>query len=111
MQNQMWLRDFLPPDMERLGHKVRILTYGYDCSLQDSDSSAGICDFAKSLLVEINGARTSKKVQVFFPPIIVCRVGAGSVRGGEYTHIEPASVHCREKDVSHQGQDRQGTLE
>ncbi|KAI5858071.1 hypothetical protein BZA05DRAFT_385833 [Tricharina praecox] len=61
MQNQMWLRDFLPPDMERLGHKVRILTYGYDCSLQDSDSSAGICDFAKSLLVEINGARTSKK--------------------------------------------------
>ena len=43
----MWLRDFLPGHMPQ----ARIMTYGYDSVVSNTDSVSGIAHFAKSLLV------------------------------------------------------------
>jgi len=55
----MWLRDFLPADMEAHGHKVRILTFGYDS--KNHESAASIQTFSKELLNLVDNVRTSKQ--------------------------------------------------
>ena len=57
-QSQMWLRDFLPVDLEARGHKVRILTYGYDSTR--TDATADIQSFAEDLLRLVNSVRTDR---------------------------------------------------
>lgn len=57
---EMWLRDFLPDDLERNGCNARILTYGYDTKLVGSVSDAGIFEISKQFLeaVKISRPRT-----------------------------------------------------
>jgi hypothetical protein len=52
----MWLRNFLP------GHfpQARIMTYGYDSNVRNSDVVSGISEFAKKLLVLLVDYRRGK---------------------------------------------------
>ncbi|KAI5839391.1 hypothetical protein DFP73DRAFT_613959 [Morchella snyderi] len=54
----MWLRDLLPKDMEDNGYMARVLTYGYDTTLNGSHSYAGVNDHSKQFLEAVKGART-----------------------------------------------------
>lgn len=58
----MWLRDFLPGDLEGNGHSARILTYGYDTRLAGSISDATIKDLSKIFLEAVKGTRSQSKV-------------------------------------------------
>lgn len=53
----MWLRDLLPKDIEDNGYSVRILTYGYDTTLNGSHSYAGVDDHTTQFLEAVKGAR------------------------------------------------------
>jgi hypothetical protein len=61
-QNQMWLRDFLPADLEDL--KPRIFTYGYDSALKGSTSTGSIHQFGRLFLSLVNSARLNEKVRL-----------------------------------------------
>ncbi|KAI5839134.1 hypothetical protein DFP73DRAFT_562496 [Morchella snyderi] len=52
----MWLRDFLPNDMEE--NEARIFTYGYDTTLSGSLSHARIYDFSMQFIEAVKGARS-----------------------------------------------------
>ncbi|KAI5850552.1 ankyrin repeat-containing domain protein [Morchella snyderi] len=54
----MWLRDFLPSDMEENGYRARVFTYGYDTTLIGSHSHAGIDHFSKQFIEAVKGARS-----------------------------------------------------
>lgn len=54
----MWLRDFLPDEISQ----SRIMTYGYNSDILDTDSVAGIRAYGLSLLNIINDMRTTSKV-------------------------------------------------
>lgn len=52
---RMWLQDFLPGDLDG---QARVLVYGYDSNLQgNSRSTAGMLDFVRNLIQEIEVAR------------------------------------------------------
>lgn len=54
----MWVRDFLTRDLDhQLGGGIRVLTYGYDSTLLDNNSNAGISEFARSFLETLKNAR------------------------------------------------------
>lgn len=53
----MWLRDFLPEDLQENHHSARILTYGYDTRLAGSMSGAYIYDLSKQFLEAVEDAR------------------------------------------------------
>ena len=53
--HQMWLRDFLPVDLQDTN--VRILTFGYNSGLRDSTSTSSLLDFSRQLLDGVNSAR------------------------------------------------------
>jgi hypothetical protein len=70
----VWLRDFAPQDIPR----ARVITYGYDTSVADSDSNQGVRELAHTLL---NGLvdfrqRTQTKQR---PLIFVCHSLGGVV--------------------------------
>ncbi|KAI5839423.1 ankyrin repeat-containing domain protein [Morchella snyderi] len=54
----MWLRDYLPGDLEHNGYRARILTYGYDTTLIASHSHAEIYHFSKQFTEAVKGARS-----------------------------------------------------
>ncbi|KAI5841718.1 hypothetical protein BZA05DRAFT_344772 [Tricharina praecox] len=54
----MWLRDFLPSDLETRGQSVRILTFGYDSGLIDTTATPSIQDYARALFDSLSGERT-----------------------------------------------------
>jgi len=60
----MWLRDWLASDLEREGHKARILTYGYDSKPVGSISDASISSYSRQFLEAVKEARRSEKVIV-----------------------------------------------
>jgi hypothetical protein len=61
----MWLRDFLPSDLHKLGYKVRILTFGYDSALRNNGGAApSIQSYARMLLDNLNSQRRGEKVRV-----------------------------------------------
>lgn len=53
----MWLRDFIPEDLQENLLNARVLTYGYDTKLAGSKSNAYINDFAKQFLEAVTDAR------------------------------------------------------
>jgi hypothetical protein len=53
--HKMWLRDFLPVDLQDAN--VRILTFGYNSGLKDSTSTASLRDFSRQLLDGVSSAR------------------------------------------------------
>jgi hypothetical protein len=55
-QDQMWLRDFLPYDLE--DQRPRILTFGYD------PSHASISAFSSLLLESVTSARIEQQVRI-----------------------------------------------
>jgi hypothetical protein len=57
----IWLQDLLPQDLPN----SQIFTYGYNANLFEDATIGRIRDFAKSLLVEIDGYRT----EVYLPQI------------------------------------------
>jgi hypothetical protein len=57
----VWLRDFLPKDVPN----TRVLLYGYDTTLDKSDSKQSIVDLAKTLLELIKAFRNNTSVSVF----------------------------------------------
>jgi hypothetical protein len=62
-EHTMWVRDFLVKDLEyRHPGKTRVLTYGYDTRLLASSSTAGIDEFACSLLDAVKNARRFRNV-------------------------------------------------
>jgi hypothetical protein len=61
----MWLRDYLPLDLERQGLSVRILIYGYDSNLVGTLSNASIHDYGKQFLEALKVARSSESVSIF----------------------------------------------
>jgi hypothetical protein len=56
---EMWLRDFLPQSVAN----TRILTYGYDTKMHDSQSEASILELGKSLLESIKITRGKDTVR------------------------------------------------
>ena len=54
---QMWLRDFLPKDLPR----ARILLYGYDSSLADSQSKHILMDLSNNFVVKLGTMRSLSK--------------------------------------------------
>lgn len=59
----MWVRDFLRPDLDHhVDGGIRILTYGYDSTLLDNDSNAGISEYSRSFLEAIENARRLRHV-------------------------------------------------
>ena len=61
--HQMWLRDFLPVDLQ--DSNVRILTFGYNSGLRDSTSTSSLQDFSRQLLDGVNSARAdAEKVRM-----------------------------------------------
>jgi hypothetical protein len=54
----VWLRDFLPHDVSN----IIVLLYGYDTTLEQSDSKQSIVDLAKSLLESIKAFRKTTEV-------------------------------------------------
>jgi hypothetical protein len=63
---KMWLRDFLPEDLNQDGHHVRILTYGYDSTLVGSSSDASVHDSARRLLEAVKDSRCQPHVSTAF---------------------------------------------
>ncbi|KAA8908942.1 hypothetical protein FN846DRAFT_944125 [Sphaerosporella brunnea] len=56
---KMWLRDFLPIGLR--GCHARILTFGYDSTLQNSLSSSSLQQFSRQLLDATANSRASEK--------------------------------------------------
>jgi hypothetical protein len=56
----VWLRDFLPNDVP----DTRVLLYGYDTTLNKSDSKQSIVDLAKTLLEHVKAFRNTTSVSV-----------------------------------------------
>jgi hypothetical protein len=55
----MWLKDFLPNNVEH----IRIMTYGYDCSIIDSEKSGTrMTDLRRNFIEQLEISRTSAKV-------------------------------------------------
>lgn len=55
----VWLRDFAPEDVPR----ARIITYGYNTAVVDSESNEGIDDLASTLLDRLVGFRRNTQTQ------------------------------------------------
>ncbi len=51
----MWLRDYLPSDLD--GLNARIMIYGYDSKLAKSVNRASLHDYAKQFLETLKTAR------------------------------------------------------
>ncbi|KAF8541865.1 hypothetical protein BDD12DRAFT_730767 [Trichophaea hybrida] len=54
---RMWLRDFLPSDIQGL----RILLYGYDSALQGSTNTSSIQQYGRQLLDAVNNSRAEQE--------------------------------------------------
>jgi len=55
----MWLKDFLPKDVKN----IRIMTYGYDCTIVGSEQSdARMTDYRRNFIEQLETSRTSAKV-------------------------------------------------
>lgn len=53
----MWVRDFFTRDLDhQLGGGTRVLTYGYDSTLLENNSNAGISEFARTFLETLKNA-------------------------------------------------------
>jgi hypothetical protein len=57
---RMWLRDFLPQDLENL----RIMTYGYNSSLKDSKkaSEETMVDYRREFITALEDVRSTAEV-------------------------------------------------
>lgn len=58
----MWLRDFIPKDLEHHHHHTRVLTYGYDTTLAGSLSNVSVRDISKQFLKLLKSVRLRKEV-------------------------------------------------
>jgi hypothetical protein len=56
----MWLRDFLPKDLN--SEAPRIMIYGYDSALMKSRSDASIHEYARQFLEALKNARSIESV-------------------------------------------------
>ncbi|KAA8894431.1 hypothetical protein FN846DRAFT_819409 [Sphaerosporella brunnea] len=70
-QNKMWLRDFLPVDLELRQANVRILTFGYDSALKDSTSTNSIQEYSRQLLDAVHSARADTDKERYRPIIFI----------------------------------------
>lgn len=59
----MWLRD----EVAKTADKARILLYGYDTTLVDSDSFQDVGDIAQRLSADVNAMRSGRSVSVNCP--------------------------------------------
>lgn len=57
--NDIWIRDWIPEDIGN----VRVLLYGYECGLQDSDSWSSIEDLSSMLLDNLTAYRRQFQVR------------------------------------------------
>ncbi|KAI5842039.1 hypothetical protein BZA05DRAFT_380199 [Tricharina praecox] len=57
----VWLRDFLPHDLDAHDCRVRVLTFGYNSALKDDRSTPSIQGFARLLLDSLNSQRQGEK--------------------------------------------------
>lgn len=64
MGQKMWLRDYLPGDLENQDLQARIMTYGYDSRLDKSQSYATIHDYSRRLLEALKNARSTPAVSI-----------------------------------------------
>jgi hypothetical protein len=55
---QMWLKDFLPKNVEN----IRIMTYGYDSSLMGGQGNARLADYRRNFIQQLENSRSSAKV-------------------------------------------------
>ena len=58
----MWLRDFLPRDVEN----VRVMIFGYSSELWKSDSTACLDDFTTNFVQELEASRKTAGIQVSY---------------------------------------------
>jgi pimeloyl-ACP methyl ester carboxylesterase len=72
----MWLRDFLP--LSQSFQKSRIMSFGYDSTLVNKNSTDRIRDWADEMLRQISRVRTSEAEQLR-PCILVCHSLGGLV--------------------------------
>lgn len=71
-QQFMWLRDQLPNDFKHM----RIMTYGYDTSLFDSESLQDIDDLARTLIIHLKGIG---RAEVTAKPLILSAHSLGGI--------------------------------
>ncbi|PHH78729.1 hypothetical protein CDD80_6364 [Ophiocordyceps camponoti-rufipedis] len=63
--NDVWLRDFLPEIP-----KIRVLLYGYNTKLLESDSRQSISNMGRKLLEEISSFRSNDSVRDAWPALV-----------------------------------------
>lgn len=63
----MWLRDFLPKDIPN----VRVQIYGYASALANSNSTAGLLDYAKMFLRALQESRRHSAQKVNRQPTVL----------------------------------------
>ena len=97
-----WLEDFLPEHIPN----ARIMSYGYDSTVQFSKSVAGIGTFAEQLLHSLEAKRTSQNERKR-PVIFICHSLGGLVfkqvwycdpHNRDYTDWCQSLVRARERD-------------
>jgi len=59
-EGSMWLRDFLPQDVEN----IRVSIFGYSSELFESNSNAGLLDYTKIFLQTLQNSRNRKTGRV-----------------------------------------------
>jgi hypothetical protein len=76
-QQDMWLRDYLPSDLEKEGLSTRIMIYGYDSKIENSLNRASLHDYATQFLEALKAARYTKEVGISIPKftVFMFRVG------------------------------------
>ncbi|KAK2599136.1 hypothetical protein QQS21_005397 [Conoideocrella luteorostrata] len=85
-KNVNWLKDMLPQHIPN----ARIMSFGYDSSVQFSKSTSGINEFAEGLLADLMTCRNSNKEKER-PLIFICHSLGGIV-------FKQALVRARERD-------------
>jgi hypothetical protein len=58
--HKMWLKDFLPYDVQN----IRIMSYGYDSSLEHRKAENRLLDYQRLFIQDIENSRTLVKVGV-----------------------------------------------
>src|SRR5450432_3445586 len=58
----MWLRDFLPQDLQNDGLKVRVMVFNHNTRWETNTLSKSLEDYAQDLLREVGEKRRSKEV-------------------------------------------------
>jgi len=93
-QQDMWLRDFLPPNLARESLDTRIMIYGYDSQLVDSDNRASIHDYAIQFLEAVKNSRYTE-VEKHRPLILLGHsLGGLVIKDVRYIFFLTAAIRC-----------------